>query len=66
MVEGPRSCTTWRSGIRGLLGMVAEVRKGLAQVRICSRVSDRLLFGHALLLSDEGFQVIHANAQARQ
>lgn len=66
MVESPRSCTTWHPRIRDLLGMVAEVRKGLAQARICGRVPGRLLFGHALRLSDEGFQIIDANAQDRQ
>lgn len=58
MVESPRSCATRHSRIRGLLVMVAEVRKRLAQVRLCGGVPPGVLSGHALRLSNERFQVV--------
>lgn len=63
MVEGSHSCATRHSRIGGLLVMVAEVRERVAQVRICGRVPNRLLLGHALRLSDEGFQIVDANTE---
>jgi hypothetical protein len=41
--------------------MVAEVRKRLAQVRICGGVPTGVLSGHALRLSNERFQVVDAH-----
>ena len=61
MVESPRSCATRHSRIRGLLVMVAEVRKRVAQVRICGGIPTAVLCGHALRLSNERFQVVDAH-----
>ena len=66
MVESPRSCATRDSGICGLLAMVAEVGERVAQVWICGRVPNRLLFGDALRVSDEGLQIVDANTQDRR
>src|ERR1700693_718050 len=57
MVESPRSCATRHSRIRGFLVMVAEVKKRVAQVRICGGVPTRVLCRHTLRLSNERFQV---------
>ena len=56
MVENLRSCATRHSRIRGLLVMVAEVTKRVAQVRICGGVPTRVLCRHALRLSNEDFK----------
>lgn len=61
VAESPRSCATWHSRIHCLFPVVAEIRKRMAQVRICARVPNRLLFGDALRLSNERFQVVDAN-----
>lgn len=60
MVESRRSFATRHSRIRGLLVMVAEVRKRVAQVRICGGVPTGVLCGHALHLSNERLQVVGA------
>jgi len=60
MVESPGPGATRHSCIRGLLVMVAEVRKRVAQVRIGGGIPTRVLCGHALRLSNEGFQVVDA------
>jgi hypothetical protein len=65
MVETLGSCATRRSRIRGLLVMVAEVRKRVAQVWICGCVPTRVLCGHALRLSNERFQVVNTNRRLR-
>jgi len=44
-----------------LLVMVAEVRKRVAQVRICGGIPTGVLSGHALRLSNERFQVVDAH-----
>ena len=54
VVESPRSRAARNSRIRGLLAMVAEVRKRLAQVRIGGGVPTGVLPGHALRLSQLG------------
>ena len=61
MVEIPRPFAARHSRIRGLLAMVAEVRKGLAQVRIRGCVPTGVPGGHALRLSNERFQVVDAH-----
>jgi hypothetical protein len=45
----------------GTVVLMAEVRKGLAQVRICGGVPTGVLGGHALRLSNERFQVVDAH-----
>jgi hypothetical protein len=61
VVESRRSCATRHSRIRGLLVMVAEVRKRVAQIRICGGVPTGVLPGHALRLSNERLQIVDSD-----
>lgn len=53
MVETHSSCAARHSRIRGLLVMVAEVTKRMAQIRICGGVPTGVHCSHALRLSHE-------------
>jgi hypothetical protein len=57
MVETRSFCATRPSRIGALLVLVAEVEKGVAQVRIVDGVPNCVLTGHALRLSNERLQV---------